>query len=106
MSELEEYIKSGRKLAWLAYLGLLMIIPAIAQKDNPYTVFHIKQGLVLLFASIIDTLFVFIPSIGADIATVGSFFLLILNIIGIYNALAGKLKPLPVIGGFANLFDF
>jgi len=101
-----DYIKKGRALAWLSYFGLLMIIPAIIQRNNPYTVFHVKQGMALL---IVNVIFIFVclqvrpPALLCQIV---SSVLLIINIVGIVNAITGKVKPLPLIGFIGELLNF
>lgn len=100
------YIKQGRAVAWLAYLGLLIIIPAVVQKNNPYTVYHVKQGLSLLICSILASFLWFIPFAGVIMGWIASVILFILNLIGIYNAALGKIKPLPLIGKIGESFNF
>ncbi|WP_022670253.1 hypothetical protein [Hippea alviniae] len=100
--ELEEYIKKGRWLAWLSYFGLLMIIPAVIHKDNPFVVYHVKQGLVLTITNLVSAFILFIPDVGKALDLFVSVFLMFLTITGIINAITGKIKPLPVIGKIAE----
>ncbi len=101
-----EYIKKGRALAWLSYFGLLLIIPAVIQKDNPYTVFHVKQGMALLIVNVIVIFVCLQVSFPALLCQTVSIVLLIINIIGIVNAISGKVKPLPLIGFIGELLNF
>lgn len=102
----EKYIKEGASVAWLSYLGLLILVPILTQKDNPYTKFHVKQGLVLLIAGIawsfLQFLFFAIRPIGFFISLGAWFFFFILTIMGIINAVSGKTNELPLIGKFAE----
>jgi uncharacterized membrane protein len=101
----EKMIKEGKPLAWLSYLGILLLIPLLVQKDNEYSKFHAKQGIVLLIAHIAASFLLIlqaIPYLGWIIVTAAWLFLLILTIMGIVNALTGKTEPLPVIGNFAE----
>lgn len=103
--------EGGDKLmAFLSYLGILVIIPLLVKKDDPYVKFHAKQGLTLLVAGVIlwvvAMILAFIPIIGWIIAFILWITLIILAIIGIVNALTGKEKPLPLIGRFAEKFKF
>ena len=106
----EKYINEGKSVAWLSYLGILVIIPILLQKENPYTKFHIKQGLVLLVASIVwivaSWILAFIPILGTIIALLGWLVLVILAIIGIVNALQGKEAKLPFLGDYGDKFSF
>ncbi len=103
-------VEEGKSIAWLSYLGILVIIPILLQKDNPYTKFHIKQGLVLLIASIVWSIvsffFGFIPIVGLIISLLGWIFLMILSIIGIINAIQGKEAELPLIGKYGEKINF
>jgi len=106
----EKHISEGKSIAWLSYLGILIIIPILLQKENPYTKFHIRQGLVLLIASIawtvISWILAFLPVIGVIISFLGWLVLAILAIMGIVNALQGKEAKLPLIGGYGDRFSF
>ena len=102
-------IEEGKGLAWLSYLGIFILIPLLVQKDNPYTKFHIKQGLILLILSIgwafIQFVFIFIPFLKVIICLLFYpvwIFILVLTIIGIVNSLRGKIEVLPLIGKYAE----
>ncbi|HOV22004.1 MAG TPA: hypothetical protein P5150_06685 [Candidatus Ratteibacteria bacterium] len=98
----KKVIDEGKGLAWLSYLGLLLLIPLLVNKDNEYSKFHVKQGLVLLICGIITRILWIIPVIGWVVGMVVGIFLLVLMIIGIVNALSEKTEPLPVIGKYAE----
>lgn len=96
----------------LAYLGILFLVPMLAAKDSPFAKYHANQGLVLFLVEIVywiaaSILIVILSMIGLGIIgllfqLVGIAFL-ILIILGIINAAAGKCLPLPVIGGIKIL---
>ena len=90
----------------LAYIGILVIIPFLVSKNDPFVKFHIKQGLVLL-------------AIEIAIWLVGSFMwqlwpllqlvnlgVLVLAIVGIVNVIKNMQKELPLVGSFAKNFTF
>lgn len=90
----------------LAYLGFFCFVPIIVAKDSPYAKYHANQGLVLFLAEIatmiITSALVFIPFIGIVVYFLHGALLiifLVMSILGIVNAAAGKCVPLPVIGG-------
>jgi len=93
-------------MALLCYLGILVVIPLLVKKDDAYVKFHAKQGLVLLIAWIILSIIFVIPFVGWVVGFIGYIILLVLGIIGIVNALSGKMKPLPIVGKFAEKFKF
>lgn len=90
----------------LAYIGILVIIPFLMDKEDPFVKFHIKQGLILviieiaasLAASSMWGLWMIFHII--NIAT------LILSIIGIINVVNHKQQELPLIGSLAKHFTF
>ena len=93
-------------MAILAYIGILVIIPLITAKDDPFVKFHVRQGLALLLAWIIGSFIWVIPVLGFLIGWlvwIGGF---VLMVIGIMNASSGKTVDLPIVGQFAKNFDF
>src|SRR5262245_30878490 len=81
-------------MAILAYIGILVVIPFLMAKENPFVKFHIKQGLVLLvievamwlLGMIVWPLWMFINIVNLAV--------LVLAIMGIINAVKGQEKPL------------
>ena len=92
----------------LAYLGILIIIPFLVDKEDPFVKFHIKQGLLLLIIEII------IWAVGYSyilwqlwpLIELINLAVLILAIMGIVNVAQGKQKELPLIGSWARSFRF
>lgn len=89
-----------RTISALAYL--IFFIPMLTNRDSSFAMFHANQGLNLFITFIVvNTVGWIIPIIGWFlILPLGSLFILILFIIGVVNALNGKEKKLPLIGGF------
>ena len=89
-----------------SYLGVLLIIPFLVAKDDPFVKFHLKQGTVLLVIEIIVwflrmALWSLWPLLG--IIKLGVF---ILSIVGIINVIQKKEKELPLVGQFSKYFKF
>lgn len=86
----------------LSYLGILVIVPYLMAKDDPFVRFHIKQGVVLLGIEIVlwvvsGMLWWLLPVIAiVELA------LLVLIIIGIINVVQKKEKELPFIGSLSK----
>jgi|DewCreStandDraft_4_1066084.scaffolds.fasta_scaffold00406_27 uncharacterized membrane protein len=99
-----------RSVAWLSYLGLLLLVPLVVHKDNEFAKFHIKQGLALFVCeiawSMAGSAVAWIPFVGHLVFSAGWVVLTVLMVIGIVNAASGRSQPLPVIGGMADLFKF
>jgi uncharacterized membrane protein len=70
------------------------------------TKFHVKQGLVLLIAELINGAIWGIPFIGEVIAPIINLGLIILIIIGVINVANEKNSELPIIGQFGKKFNF
>jgi uncharacterized membrane protein len=108
-----------KTLALEAYLGILVLAPIFGAKKSPFVRFHANQGLILCAISIV--LSILMGFNGIIMAAVGALWLSIilglfnglygivscgviaLAVIGIINALKGKMKPLPIIGKFKIL---
>ena len=111
--EFDSYdINNNKGLAVLSYLGFLIIIPILCAKNSRFVKFHINQGLSVLFIELIivilRSLLGWIPIIGLIIRIILWFVAIIplaYSIIGIINAIQGKAKKLPLIGGL-NVFKF
>jgi uncharacterized membrane protein len=107
--EHQESNKNSKKtnekvMAVLAYIGILVIIPLLVSKKNPFVTFHVKQGLVLLSITII------IWALGYLMLPIWFLYrlvdlgVLILAIMGIINVANNKQEELPLVGQFAKHF--
>jgi uncharacterized membrane protein len=109
-----EDVEKHRVFGILAYLGIFVLVPLIVAKDSPYAKYHSNQGLVLFISEIAISVLLAIINIVIysvlpfahiltsilELVYIGP---LILVILGILNAAAGKCVPLPVIGGIKIL---
>ncbi|MBP6859035.1 MAG: hypothetical protein KBC69_00210 [Candidatus Magasanikbacteria bacterium] len=92
-------------MAALAYI--LFFVPLLTDyKDDPFVKFHVKQGLVLFLALLASAVVMRLPILGWILMFPLNVFLLIVWLMGIYNALTGKQKHLPLIGEFGESFKF
>lgn len=107
-----EDIQSTKGLACLSYLGILFLIPMFVNKNSAYTRYHVNQGIVLFIfdiavlvvASIIGFIVTFTGlTLLSFIVTLLYILQIVLIIMGIVNAVSGKVKPLPIIGGITIL---
>ena len=88
----------------LAYI--IFFIPLIAAKDSPFAKYHANQGLALFLTMIVSltalTILEFVPFVGFVFGLLHVLVYLgfmVLVVLGIVNAAAGKCVPLPIIGG-------
>ena len=40
-------VEENKAMAAIGYLGILFLIPLLANKDSPFAQYHAKQGMVL-----------------------------------------------------------
>ena len=81
----------NKVLAALCYLSFLFVIPWIFTPTDKFATYHAKQGLILFLAGVI------LDMIGI-VAPLVWIFRIYLIYKGMYNALNGIKKPLPLIG--------
>ena len=106
----EAEIQDGKTMAILAYI--FFIIPLLAARDKKFAMYHTEQAIILWIAFIliyivIWILTIIVGQISSSLACVLSILTLIpwiayvvLWIMGLLNAIGGKVKPLPVIGEY------
>ena len=91
-------VDDNKIMGVLAYI--LFLIPLLAAKESPFARFHTNQGFILFLFYIALCIIMVIPLIGWLIAILGYLFGFVCFIMGIINALGGKMKELPLIGKF------
>ena len=90
----------------LAYLGPVLFVPMFVKKNSKFAQFHVRQGFNLLCFWVVLTVarctIGIIPYLGThflkDVFGVGLCGVAVFSIIGIINALRGKMQPLPWFG--------
>ncbi len=99
-------VEENRIVAAIGYLFILCLLPLLGKKDSKFAQFHGKQGLVLTIASVVlwvaDFILILIPILGWLIMAIAWLGLIILAILGILNALAGKYWEMPFLGKYAK----
>jgi len=88
----------------LAYLGILVIIPFLMAKDQPFVKYHVRQGIVLCGLGIIVYVLgtTFMPYSLYQLLSLLNLGIVILAIFGIVNVVQKKEAPLPLIGHLAD----
>lgn len=97
----QKTIDEGKTIAIIAYITVIGLIIAIVlnnDKKNAFAAFHIRQALGVGLASLVIGVLNIIPYIGRLAFAVGSILLFVMWIVGLINALNGKMKPVPVFG--------
>lgn len=97
-------IEDNKVMALLSYIGPLFLVPMLAAANSKFARYHANQGLVLFLAELIlgavSWVLNFIPIsfVWWLFGSVSGLASLIYLILGIYNAVSGKAKELPLIG--------
>lgn len=100
----KDIILEGKIWAVMGYLWILCLVPLILKKDNAFSLFHARQGLVLFIVSIICWGISVVPLIGV-IGILGNAAAFVLSIAGIINSLKGEYWKMPYIGDYAEKIE-
>ena len=101
-----EEIEKGKGMAIVAYF--IFFIPLLMEdmRTNKFVMFHTEQSIVILILYVIGWI---LGTIGA-MCIVGMLlyliclFAFVLQILGIINAINGKMTPVPLVGQFGEKF--
>lgn len=104
---INQQIKEGKSYAIIAYItifGTLIAFYLSQNKKNPFTAFHVRQGLGLWLLFFI--LGYVIGGFDSWMLTISFYvFFLILFAYGIFGAVSGKQNQIPIFGSlFQNIF--
>ncbi len=86
-------IDDGKSIAWLSYLGLLLLIPLLVKPENTFCKHHAKQGIVLLGLWIVVSILSRLIGVLAPLAFLA---LTVISIIGIVQSLSGNYWKAPL----------
>ncbi|MES2766768.1 MAG: hypothetical protein V4642_12910 [Bacteroidota bacterium] len=96
--------ENNKVMGILAYLGILVLIPILTAKESAFARFHANQGLILMLLWAATWILGMLLPWGLQIiVTLMNVAIFVLAIIGIINAVGGKMKPLPLIGNITLL---
>ncbi len=103
-------VQTNKVWAALSYVGILFILPLLVNGgQSRYAKYHANQGFILFLLNIVigivNAILGNIPVLGAIVSVLLSLASLALMILGIINAVNGKAKQLPLIGGLFHVFD-
>jgi uncharacterized membrane protein len=86
----------------LAYIGILVIIPFLTAKDNPFVKFHVKQGVVLVVIELgVWVVGMMVPMLFPILGLI-NLGVVVLSILGIVNVINKKEAEIPLVGQFAK----
>jgi len=90
----------GFLAVFLSIIGFIIVI--LLKKNSRYVTYYAKQSLVLFIAWVAACVVSLVPLLGLIISPILVLVVLVLWVIGWVNALSGKMKPIPVIGKYAD----
>ena len=98
-------VEDGKAFAILSYaagfIGVPFFIVPLIMRNNTYSLYHAKQCLMLWIVGVIAGSvagFSMLLCIGFILLPIVGITMLVLDVMGLINALNGQMKPLPVIG--------
>lgn len=102
-------IEDGRTFAILSYalslIGLPFFLVPMIMRNNEFSLYHAKQCLLLWLGGIAVSV-IGVPlmaiCIGFLLVPAAGIFLLVLDIMGLMNAVKGVQAPVPLIGKYAE----
>ncbi len=101
-------VEAGKTFAILGYalsfIGLPFFLVPVITRDNAYSLYHAKQSMMIWLAGIVlgvVSAILTVICIGPIVGLLGGLGLLVLNILGLLQAVNGEAKPLPAIGKYA-----
>ncbi len=106
----QEDINKNKIFAIISYIGILFIVPILGAPESEFAKFHANQGLVLFIITFVyELVYSAVSTVLLSISYALSFAVIAmgvlnlafvaLTLIGIFNAMNGRAKELPVIGG-------
>ncbi|MBN1268974.1 MAG: hypothetical protein JXB04_05260 [Kiritimatiellae bacterium] len=103
--ELTPEVEEGKTFAILSYalnfIGLPFFLVPLIMRNNEFSLYHAKQNLILWLLGIVGSVvssILAVVCIGIVLGLALLVFMLVLNIMGLMNAIKGEAKPLPLIG--------
>ena len=84
------------------YLGVLVFVPLIVNRDNEFVHFHAKQGIVIWMIGVIGALLLNVPGVGRWFFSVSYVAVFFLSLAGLAAVLLNKAWKLPIVYTFAQ----
>lgn len=95
---------SSKVLAMMSYLGILVFVPLIMNRDDQYVYFHARQGLVIWILGIVAIFTLYLPGVGKFLFSSFATITLLFSFVGIVSVLFYKAWRLPLIYTLSTRF--
>lgn len=96
-----EEIQQGKTMAIIAYLIFFIPLLMDDMRKNNFVMFHTEQALANFLLGVVISIIGSLTCIGLVLWFVP----LVFCVMGIMNASNGEMKPLPIIGQYAEKFN-
>ncbi|MBT3310019.1 MAG: hypothetical protein HOL04_09340 [Gammaproteobacteria bacterium] len=94
----------SKVLAMMSYLGILVFVPLIMNRDDQYVYFHARQGLVIWIMGILAIFTLYLPGIGKFFFSSLATLVLIFSLGGMISVIFYKAWRLPLIYTLSTRF--
>lgn len=94
-------VEDAKAVTYLAYIGILFLVPLLAKKESKFAQYHAKQGLVLTIGWFLGSFLYIFFGLGALVHLA----ILVFSIMGLINVSNGQMKDLPIVGDIAKKFN-
>lgn len=94
-------VQEGKFFAVIAYISFFCIVSLVLKKDNKFSLYHAKQGLVLFVFEVLCFILSVIPVFWLIRAFIILFFFLV-ALLGILHSLQGRCARIPVLSEIAD----
>jgi uncharacterized membrane protein len=94
--------QDDKVFAALSYLWILVLVPLLIKRDREFVQYHARQGLVLFIVELVLSVVSMIPILGWIVGFLGWIAVIILSVLGIVAALAGRYWEMPILSSYAK----
>ena len=94
----QEDVARNKGLGYLCYLGPLVLVPLLTNKDSDFLRFHSNQGLLLFIVEVLGSILS-----GGLVGLAASIFSLVCMVKGLRAVSRGEKEELPLVGGIKLL---
>jgi uncharacterized membrane protein len=87
----------SRIMALMSYLGVLVFVPLVANRNDEYVNFHARQGLVIWALGIVAIFMLYIPGLGKLVFSFLAMMVMIYSLLGLLSVLLYRAWKLPIV---------
>lgn len=95
-------VEEGKVFAILSYIIPFFVLVPLIQRNNAFALYHARQCLLLWIIGVVGSTALTFSCVLIFLTPFLSLAILVLAILGLINAAKGEMKPVPLIGKFAE----